>query len=923
MEKNNFGNRFDGLTAFRNSAIFRRVSKIENPSLINDGKKINLINKVKFVMKSIKNKFNFKIDWKSKKTWYQIFKYILIGLVVLVLLILFLFIWFSKDLPNPANVVRHDGFTSRIYDRNGALIYDVYKDAKREPIVWNQVPEYLKKATIAVEDKDFYKHSGFDPLTPFRIIKNYFTLRQLTGGSTLTQQLVKNVLLNSDRTVTRKIKEFILAVQIEAKYKKDEILLMYLNEAPYGGASWGVSFAAEQYFGKKVQDLTFTESVILAGLPQRPNVYSPFSKTPKAYIERSQHVLTRMVEDGYITPAQKIESSKELENFKFYENKTQLLSPHFVFWVKDRLIDKYGEDVIEGAGLKITTTLDLNIQNEIQKIVSEEIDKSEKLGISNGAAMVIDPTNGQVLAMVGSRDYNSDKTDGKFNVVTQALRQPGSAIKPITYLTAIKKGYTASSLIMDTPVTFAGTGGQKDYSPHNYTGKFVGPMSLRNALGNSINTTAVKMLARVGLSNMLKQAFDMGLSTLEPTAENLKRFGLAVTLGGAEVKMIDLTSAYGAFANGGKRFDPVGILKVEDQNGRILEEYKEVAGKQVMSPQEAFIISNILSDNSAREITFGAVNLLNIQGYQVAVKTGTTNDKRDNWTIGWTPNLLVSVWVGNNDNSPMGKVASGVSGASPIWRRIILSTIKTRNKQDFSIPDKIVSMEVDKISGYASHDGFASRQDYFIDGTQMVGSDPIHLQAKICKDKPGLATPEDVANNNFNTKEYFKFSEDDPVSTDGKNRWQEGIDGWINSQADKDKYFPPSGFCRADGTLSINFDSPGDRQTVSNNFDVKLSTSSLKKITEVKLWVNGTETKTWSERPFEINLNLTDGLYELKVLATDKDGATNTREVKIGVNKPWDWTPSPTPGPPTAIPTTVVPTVLPTILVTPTAVGMS
>jgi 1A family penicillin-binding protein len=900
MEKNYFSDSNTRLATIRNSAIFRRISEL---------------------MSKFKQRFNFDINWKSKRTWYNLFKFCLIGFGVLLILILILFVWFSKDLPNPANVVRHDGFTSRIYDRNGALIYDVYKDAKREPVIWADVPDYLKKATIAVEDKDFYKHSGFDPLTPFRIIKNYFTLGQLTGGSTLTQQLVKNVLLNSDRTITRKIKEFILSVQIEAKYKKDEILLMYFNEAPYGGASWGVGFAAEQYFGKNVKDLTFVESVILAGLPQRPNVYSPFSKTPKAYIERSAHVLTRMVEDGYISADQKIEALKELENFKFYENKSQLLSAHFVFWVKDLLIEKYGEEVVEGAGLKITTTLDLNIQNEVQKIVSEEIDKSEKLGISNGAAMVIDPTNGQVLAMVGSRDYNSDKTDGKFNVVTQALRQPGSAIKPVTYLTAIKKGYTASSMIMDTPVTFAGVGGQKDYSPQNYTGKFLGPLSLRQSLGNSINTTAVKMLASVGLKNMLQQAFDMGISTLEPTTENMKRFGLAVTLGGAEVKMIELTSAYGAFANGGKRFDPVGVLKVEDQKGRILEEYKEVAGKQVISPQEAFIISNILSDNSAREITFGAVNSLNITGYQVAVKTGTTNDKRDNWTIGWTPNLLVSVWVGNNDNSPMGKVASGVSGASPIWRRIILSTIKSRNKQDFPIPEKIVSLEVDRISGWQSHDSFPSKQDYFIDGTQPVGADPIHLQLKICKDKVGIAPPEDVNNNNYNIKEYFKFFEDDPVSSDGKNRWQEGIDSWISTQSDKDKYFPPSSYCRNDGTVTVSFDSPSDRQTTGNNFDVKISTSSLKKINEVKLWVNGNESKTWTERPFETSLHLDDGLYTLKIKATDKDGASNEREIKIGVNKAWDWTPSPTPMPPTVTPVTptLEPILTPTVTVSPTS----
>jgi 1A family penicillin-binding protein len=868
-----------------------------------------------------------KINWRSKRFWYRFFLFLLVVTGVGLVVVVGLFVWFSKDLPSPTRVVRQAGYTSRIYDRNGELIYDVYKDAKRTPVVWGDVPEYLKKATIAVEDKEFYTHQGFDPLTPFRIIKNIFYFHKLTGGSTLTQQLVKNVLLTSEVSITRKIKEFILAVQIEAKYKKDEILLMYLNEAPYGGSAWGIGTGSEQYFGKSVKDLTFAESVILAGLPQRPNVYSPFSKTPTAYIARSEHVLTRMVEDGYISEEQKKETLLEITNYKFYENKDQLLAPHFVFWVKDELAKKYGEDMVEGGGLKITTTLDLKIQKETQKIVSEEVDKGEKLGFSNGAAIVIDPINGQILAMVGSRDYNSTKTDGKFNVATQALRQPGSAIKPVTYLTAIKKGYTASSLIMDTPVTFPGAGGQKDYSPQNYTGKFLGPLSLRAALGNSINTAAVKILARVGLANMLKQAYEMGLSTLEPTTENLRKYGLSVTLGGADVRMIDMGMAYSAFANGGKKVEPIGVLKVEDAKGQILEEYRPVEGMPVMSSQEAFIISNILADNSAREITFGAVNGLIIPGYQVAVKTGTTNDKRDNWTIGWTPNLLSVVWVGNNDNSQMGKIASGVSGASPIWRRIMLSTLPSRNKQDFSIPDKIVSMEVDRVSGWMAHDGFPTRPEYFIDGTQPSGSDPIHLKLKVCKDKAGLATPEDVANGSFDEKEYFKFVEADPVSTDGKNRWQEGIDSWINQQGDKDKYSPPGDFCRGGGQVVVNIDAPGDHSMQSSGFDVKISTSSLKKITEVKLWVNGAENKTWTERPFETRLNLGDGLYTLRVKATDKDGNSAEREIKIGVNKPWDWTPSPiptqTPIPtPTLLPSpTLIPTLFPTPVLSPTGSG--
>lgn len=849
---------------------------------------------------------------RGKQFWYWLFKLILILVVVGIVMLVAIFVWFSKDLPTPNKVVRIEGYASQIFDRNGELIYQVYRDANRTPVTWDEIPDTLKNATVAVEDKDFYKHQGFDPLAPFRIIKNVFYFHKLTGGSTLTQQLVKNVLLSSEVSVTRKIKEFILAVQIEAKYKKSEILLMYLNESPYGGSAWGVATAAKQYFGKEVKYLNLAESVILAGLPQRPSVYSPFSKTPTAYIARSQHVINRMVEDGYISEDVGKNTMEEVKNYKFFENKSTLLAQHFVFWIKDQLAEKYGEDMVEGGGLKITTTLDLNIQAKAQQIVAEEVEKAEKMGISNGAALVMDPITGQVLAMVGSRGYDSDKTDGKFNVVTQALRQPGSSIKPVTYLTALKRGYTASTMLLDTPVTFHGTQGQKDYTPQNYTGKFNGPMSFRNALGNSINTVAVKLLANVGLKNMLNQAYEMGFSTLEPTAENLSKLGLSVALGGGEVKMIDLSSAYCAFANGGQRVNPVGVLKVEDQNGRVLEEYRTVPGNQVMTPQEAFIISNILSDNTARELTFGVVNGLIIPNYQVAVKTGTTNDKRDNWAIGWTPNLLVSTWVGNNDNSAMGKVASGVSGATPIWKKIIQTVLPTLPKQDFSIPNQIVSIEVDKMSGYPSHDGFPSRMDYFIDGTQPKIDDPIHLKLKICKNSNGLAPPEDVANNNFDSKEYFRLKEDDPVSSDGRNRWQEGIDSWISQQSNKDIYNPPTEYCRGGGLLGINFNDPGDHSTVGNDVTVKISTTGLKKVTEVKLWVDGEDKKTWNDRPYEVNVNLNNGPHTLKIKATDKDGNTAESERKIGVNVPWDWAPSPTPT------TTPIPTLTPTSTPEPT-----
>lgn len=834
-----------------------------------------------------------------------------VAIVVGLIFTLVIFAWFGKDLPTPGNIVRRDGYSSRIYDRNGEVLYDLYEEEKRFPVTWEQIPEYLKKATIAIEDKNFYQHGGFDPLTPLRMIQNLIFKRRLIGGSTLTQQLVKNVLLTSERKVVRKIREFILAVQIEKKYSKDEILLMYLNESPYGGTAWGVGPASERYFGKEVSELNLAESVILAGLPQRPSVYSPFSTTPKAYVDRSKSVLSRMREDGHISSELEKSTTELIENYEFEGDRTDIKAPHFVFWIKDLLVDRYGEDVVEGGGLQITTSLDLEMQKKAEEIVAEEVDKAETLGISNGAAVVVDPRDGQVLAMVGSRDYFSQDIEGEFNVTTQGLRQPGSAIKPITYLSGLKRGYTAASMIVDAPITFPGTAGQKDYSPENYTGRYLGPLSLRDALGNSINVTAVKMLARVGVKNMLSLAFDMGLTTFEPSLQNLSRFGLAVTLGGAEVKMTEMAAAYSAFANGGQRVNLQPILKVEDRTGRILEEYKPMSLSQVMTPQEAFMISNILSDNQARSATFGTVNGLTISGYQVAVKTGTTNDMRDNWAIGWTPNLLSLVWVGNNDNSPMGRVASGVSGATPIWKRIMVEFVKDRDKQDFPIPSGIVNVEVDKLSGYRAHDGFASRQEYFIQGTEPNLDDPIHLRLKVCRGIFGLATPQDVSSGNYDEKDYIKLKEEDVVSTDDKNRWQEGIDWWISTQENKDMYNVPDSYCREDGGVGVRFATPGNESTVGNDFDVKIETESLKKIVKVELWTDEELEKKWDERPFEIKLNLEDGTYKLKVRAEDKDGKSAESEIRIGVNLPWDWQPSPTPSPTKAVTPTVKPTKTP------------
>ncbi|KKR76024.1 MAG: hypothetical protein UU21_C0020G0001, partial [Candidatus Levybacteria bacterium GW2011_GWA2_40_8] len=433
---------------------------------------------------------------------------------------------------------------------------------------------------------------------------------------------MKNTLLSQQRAVSRKIKEFVLSVQIEKKYTKDEILQMYLNESPYGGTAWGVEAAAETYFGKKVSELNLVESAILAGLPQAPSTYSPFGVNTEAYKDRTKAVLRRMREDNYITKDQEKQALADLETVKFAAEGSDFKAPHFVMYVKQKLIDRYGERLVEQGGLKVTTTLDWQLQEKAQAIVTEEIAKVEDIHITNGATLVIDPQTGEILAMVGSKNYAAEDYDGKVNV-TLSLRQPGSAIKPVTYVTAFRKGYSPATMIADVLTEFPGGANLPEYKPKNYDGKVHGPVQLRYALGSSLNIPAVKLLQLVGVKDMLTTAYQMGFTTLEPTTANVNRFGLSVTLGGGEIRLIDMVAAYSAFANLGFKVEPVSILKVEDAQGKILEENKPVAKQRVLSEEEAFLINDILADNKARLITFGANSLLNIVNRTVAVKTGT------------------------------------------------------------------------------------------------------------------------------------------------------------------------------------------------------------------------------------------------------------------------------------------------------------
>jgi len=829
----------------------------------------------------------------------------LLSVVAGVLLVAILFIWYAKDLPQPDRVVRKEGFATKIYDRNNELLYDVFADQRRTPVKLEEIPLYLRQATIAIEDKNFYKHGGFDPTGWMRAVMNIVVQRKLQGGSTLTQQLVKNVLLTPERTVTRKIKEFILTVQIERRYNKDQILQMYLNEAPYGGTAWGVESAAEVYFNKKVSDLSLVEAVILAGLPQRPSAYSPFGQDPKAYIWRTEQVLRRMKEDGYITFDQERQAKEQLSQVEFATEATNFRAPHFVMYVKKLLEDRYGARMVEQGGLKVTTSLDLELQEKAQEIVSQEIAKNEGIKITNGASLVMDPQTGEILAMVGSKNYNDPNYDGKVNV-TLSLRQPGSAIKPVTYVTAFKKGYTPATLLMDVRTVFPG-GDKPEYIPVNYDGQYHGPLQVRYALGSSINLPAVKMLAMVGLREMLETAWEMGFTTLEPTQENLSRLGLSVTLGGGEVRLIDMVSAYSAFANGGFKVSPIAILKVTDKDGKVLEENKPTKGARILTEEQAFLINNILADNIARLITFGENSLINIKDREVAVKTGTTNDKRDNWTVGWTPSIITGVWVGNNDNTAMKEVASGVSGAAPIWRRIILEALSGKPKTNFAIPGGIVSAEVDKVSGYRSHDGFSSRMEYFIKGTEPQGDDPIHSKLKICRGQGKLATPIDIARGDYEEKEYFIFKENDPLG-EAENKWQKGIDEWLAGIADE-RYHPPSDYCSTSGQIEVRIEEPNDRQQVGSSFRVVVRPISVNKITLVEIEVNGEKKASITSPPFERDFTLSNGPYTIKARAKDEKDNSGDREIKIGVNVPWDWSPTPSPTP--TIPVTPTPSPTP------------
>jgi penicillin-binding protein 1C len=822
----------------------------------------------------------------------------LIGLVIVGFLGAFImFLWFSRDLPSPGKLTQSSTNSTVFYDRNGKIIYELYKDKNRVPVPIAEIPKTLQQATVATEDKTFYSNSG---ISQTGILRSFILLilhgHISGGGSTITQQLIKNTLLDSSQSASRKIKEAILAVEVNKKYSKDQILEMYLNEAPYGGSYWGVGTAARGYFGVDPKDLNLVQSAFLAGLPQSPSYYSPFIGEKDAWKDRTKTVLRRMREDKYITSKQEQDSDKQLDSVKFQSAPESFTAAHFIFYIKRKIEQQYGTKILD-QGLQIKTTIDLDMQRKAEQIVKNEIATLSKGGydVSNGAALAIDPQTGEVLAYVGSHDY-SDTKNGQFDVVSQGLRQPGSTLKPLEYSVAFEKGYTPATVLMDVQTTFPNQGG-KDYVPEDYTGKFVGPVQVRFALGNSLNIPAVKMLAMIGLKDFLQKAEDVGMPELAPTQKNLDNLGLSASLGGGSVSLMNLTKSYTVFANGGKKLDLVPYTEIKDFKGKTIFKQKKQNGQQVISPEISFLISHILSDDHAREATFGAGSALNIRGKTVAVKTGTTDDKVDNYAVGFTKGVTLGVWVGNNDYTPMNpRIASGITGATPIWHDLMTELLKKYPDGISDKPDDVTALQIDAAYGGLPHNDDPKRSEYFIKGTEPKDVSPIWKKLKISKSTGKLANDVEVKNGNYDEKEYIVFTENDPISTDGHNRWQEGIDAWVKTQGN-DKMHPPTE--TSDNSIDdivVSIDSPNDHQQVGNTFDVHAHFVSSPDVKWVKIYANGNQIKEVDGNNHDVTQSVTldDGVYDLKVVAANAKDKQSDSTIKIGVNKPWDSSPTPT-----------------------------
>lgn len=656
---------------------------------------------------------------------------------------------YSQDLPDPQAIGQHRSFeTTRLYARDGeTLLYELVDPTAghRTVVPFDRIPRILKDATIAVEDAGFYENSGVDLRGIVRAIwLNYQNQAIVSGGSTITQQLVRNILLppeeRSKISYERKLREAILAYRVSQEYSKDQILGIYLNEVYYGAQAYGVEAAAQRYFGKHVWELTGAEATLLAGLPQSPTTLDPFTNLAGAKA-RQRTTLDLMVKYGYITPQQA--ETIYAEPIELAQPVTNILAPHFVFHVREMLEQRYGPDLLYRGGLRVTTSLDLHWQAEAQRIARQHILEGangnpplHERDAGNAAVLILSP-DGQVLAMVGSIDYNNLEIDGQVNVAL-APRQPGSALKPIVYAAALQRGWTPATVIWDEPVRYEQANGSV-YAPVNYDNSWHGPQRVRMALANSLNIPAVKTLEFVGVENFVELATHMGITTFDDPS----RYGLSMALGSVEVRLLDLSAAYNTLRSGGHYRPPVTILKVANNRGEVLERWTPEPGRQVLGhngEQIAYLISNILSDNQARQYMFGRGNVMELpDGRPAAVKTGTSNDWRDSWAVGYTPDVTIGVWVGNSDNTLMHEVA-GANGAGAIWQDLMLTYHQGRPARPFERPPGIVEQRIcADTGGLASEACPRSITEYFIAGSEPHKVDVLYQTVRVGGDGTCLA----------------------------------------------------------------------------------------------------------------------------------------------------------------------------------------
>jgi 1A family penicillin-binding protein len=790
------------------------------------------------------------------------------------------FIYFSKDIPDPSKMAdRSVAESTQIYDRTGThLLYQIHGDEKRTVVKLDQISPNLVNAAISIEDKKFYTHHGIDFKGIARAIyKDIIRREKSQGASTITQQLVKNSILNSDKSFTRKIKEAILAIEIEQKFSKNEIMEMYLNQIPYGSNIYGAETASQTFFGKPAKDLNVGEAAMLAAIPQAATYYFPYGSHPEALETRRKYVIEEMRQDGHITAEQAKEATDENVFAELKPFVSEIEAPHFVMYIKDQLVNEYGEDMVEKGGLKVYTTLDYDMQKVAEDAVKKGVDYNTKTyNATNAALVATDPKTGQILAMVGSKDYFDMANQGNVNVAISENRQPGSSFKPFVYATAFEKGYTPDTILFDVPTDFGPDGSGKDFEPKDYNLQYAGPVTIRSALARSLNIPAVKALYLAGIPSSIQTAHNMGITTLnEP-----QKYGLSLVLGTGGVRLLDITGAYGVFANEGKKNDVTGILKIEDSKGKIIKEFASNP-KQVLDAEVTRNITSILSDNAARTPTFGAHSKLYFPDRPVAAKTGTTSDYKDAWTVGYTPSISVGVWAGNNSGKAMTQ-GGGVSAATPIWNDFLTRVLAGKPVEQFTAPKPIVTKKA-VLNGSSKNEVTVT-----ID--------------KACGDKlAGENTPDDQKVQKIFDEVHsilYYVNKDDPQGDYPKNpaadpqfaRWESGVLAWAaTNMGDAVNQKIPTEVCdlrTGNNVPVVKIQSPYDNEIIKDGtLNISAEAYSYFNIKQVEFYLDDNLLKIDTDAPYggtyRIPANVEDGMHTLKAKAYDNIGNVAEAEVSI------------------------------------------